>query len=147
MKMPYLLPHSLIDFLALVLCNVHNILGHTHWINNKSKQQFLKEEKSDFTFRTERARSPLCCHGNVTLAASWNFVTNIPTVQIFSSVKKVFRYNPFFFYFTSFWVHFVWCHKPSNLHESKSWITRQPRVLSPQNKRHSSSLWKLFRMS
>ena len=75
-----------IDFLVLVLCNV-NICSHP--LNkHKSKWHFLKEGNSEFTLCMERAYSPLCCHGNLTVDMSWNFVMSITTVHSFSFKQK-----------------------------------------------------------
>ena len=61
----------------------------------------------DFAFSMDRAWSLLCCHGNVTVDVSWNFVMRVTTVQSFSSVQKTSScsFIPFFCDFTSFCVH------------------------------------------
>ena len=56
------------------------VFAHSQWMNNKIKWHFLKEENSDFRLSLERAWSPLCCHGNVTVDISWNFVMSATTV-------------------------------------------------------------------
>ena len=45
--MPYFLLQSLTDFLALVLCNVHN---SSNPLNKQQEQTLLEEENSDFSF-------------------------------------------------------------------------------------------------
>jgi len=84
--MPYLLLQSVTDLLVLVLCNVHI---SSHPLNKLQEQiTLLKGENSDFIFWMERAWSPLCCHGNVRVEISWNFVVSVTTVQSFSSIQK-----------------------------------------------------------
>jgi len=85
---------------------------------------FLEGENSDFIFWMERAWSPLCCHGNVTVEISRNFVLIATTVQSFSSIQKSLqRYNfHFLWFYIIIFLSTKWRHK-------SSWITRQPRVL------------------
>jgi len=59
--------------------------------------------------------------------------------------EKVFRNNPFFVTLNNF-MSTMWRHKSTNLHKSKSYIPRQPRVLSQLKKRPFSPFWKLFRI-
>ena len=104
-EMPYLLLQSLTDFLVLVLCNVHI---SWHPLNKQQEQITLLEgNNSDFIFWMERAWSPLCCHGNVTVEISWNFVVSATTVQSFSSIQKSLQRYSIFCDFTSFCVHNV----------------------------------------
>ena len=73
----------------------------------------LEGENSDSTFWMERVWSPLCCHGNVTVEISWNFVVSATTVQSFSSIQKK---SSEIFHFLVIWHHFVstmWRHKSS----------------------------------
>ena len=132
LKLPYLLLQSLTEFLVLVLCNVHI---RSHAVNEKQEQITLLEGgKLLFPLWMERAWSPLCCHGNVKVDVSWNFVMSVTTVLSFSSIQKKSweRFN-FSWFDTPLCLHIVstsWRHKPCNLHEPKSWISRQPRVLS-----------------
>ena len=85
-KMPYLLLQSLMDFLVLVICDVHI---SSHPPKEQHEQiTLLKEGKLWFYFWMERAWSPLCCHGNVTVDISWNHVMSVTTTQSFSSMQK-----------------------------------------------------------
>ena len=80
--MPYLLLQSLLQTF-LCLCK----FAYTHWLDIKSVRHFLKERNSCLCI--ERARSPLCCRGNVMKDMPWNFVMSITTVQSFSSLHKM----------------------------------------------------------
>ena len=82
----YLLLQSLTDFLVLVPCNIHT---SSHPLNKEQEQITLLEgENTDFIFWMEKAWGPLCCHANVTVQISWNFVVSETTVQSFSSIQK-----------------------------------------------------------
>ena len=123
--MPYLLLQCLTDFLVLVLCNVHI---SSHPLNKQQEQITLLEgENSDFIFWMERAWSPLCYHGNVTVKISWDFVVSVTTVQSFSSIQKK---SSEIFLFLWFYIilcpqcdvtSYLICIKP------KSWITRNQK--------------------
>ena len=100
--MPYLLLQSVTDLLVLMLCNVHI---SSHPLNKLQEQiTLLKGENSDFIFWMERAWSPLCCHGNVRVEISWNFVVSATTVQSFSSIQKK---SSDIFHFL--WVYIILC--------------------------------------
>ena len=93
--MSYLLLQSLTDFLILVLCNVHI---RSHPLNEHQEQiALLGEGNSDFILWMERAWSPLCWHGNVTLAHIMelcdDLYNNCKKFQFYT--EKVFRDIPF----------------------------------------------------
>ena len=126
------------DFLVLVLCNVHIRLH---------QEGTTRANNSDFPLWMEIACSPLCCHRKFTVEISWNFVMSVTTVQSFSSIQKKPSEIFHFLVISHNFVSTLWRHKSSDLHKSKFRITWQPRVLSQCNKRHSTSVWKLFRVS
>ena len=76
----------------------------------------------------KRAWSLLCCHGNVTVDVSWNFVMSVTTTKFQLYTEKTFR-DPFFVVSHHF-VPTLGRHKSSNLNKSKSRITSQPSALS-----------------
>ena len=129
-KMPYLLIHSLTDFLELMPCNVHisshpNVHISSHPLNKQPEQITLLEgENSDFIFWMERAwREPIVlpwkCHsGNIMkLCGECNNCT-----KFHFYTKKVLPDIPFFVILQHF-VSTMWRHK-------SSWKTWQPKVLS-----------------
>jgi len=99
------------DFLVLVLCNVHIRLH---------QESTTRANNSDFPLWMEIACSPLYCHRKFTVEISWNFVMSVTTVLSFSYIQKK-SWEIF---------NFLWRHKSSDLHTSKSRMARQPRVLS-----------------
>ena len=99
------------DVLVLVLCNVHIRLH---------QEGTTRANNSDFPLWMEVACSPLCSHRKFTVEISWNFVMSVTTVLSFTYIQKK-SWEIF---------NFLWRHNSSDLHKSKSRITRQPRMLS-----------------
>ena len=143
--MCYLLLQSLTDFLVLVLCNVHI---SSHPLNKQQEQITLPEgEKLWFYLLNREGLEPIVLpwkrhSGNI--MKLWTDCNNCTKSQLYT--EKVFGDIPSFV-MLHYFVSTMWRHKSSNLHKARSWITLQPKVLSQQNKRHSSSFWKLFRIS
>ena len=111
--------------LVLVLCNVHI---RSHPLNEKEEQVTLLEgEKLWFYLLNGEGLEPIVlpwkCHSGHTmeLCDECNNCTK--------SSEEVFRDIPFLWFYIIF-LSAMWRHNLSNLHKSKSWITRQPRVLS-----------------
>ena len=100
--MPSLLLQSLTDFLVLVLCNVHI---RSHPLNEHGEQiTLIGEGNSDLTLWMERAWSPLCCHGIITVDHI------IELCDEYNNCKKVQFYTENIFRDISFFVilhHFV----------------------------------------
>ena len=123
------------DLIVLVLCNVHI---SSHPLNKQEVQITLLEgENSDFIFWMERAWSPLCCHGNVTVGISWNFVVSTSTIHSFNSIQKKSSY---IFHFL--WFYIILC--PRGVKTNLICINQNLEKHGNQN--CSSSLWKLFQM-
>ena len=126
--MSSLLLQSLTDFLVLALCNVH-IWSHT--LNEHQVQiTLIGQGNCDFTFWMEGAWSPLRCYGNVTLGhimELYYVYKNCKKFQFYT--EKVVRDIPFFVILHHL-VFTISRDKSSNLHKSKSGITRPSRELS-----------------
>ena len=93
--MPYSLLQSLTDFLILVQCIVHI---RSHPLNEHPEQiALLGEGNSDFIVWMERAWSPLCCHGNVTVDHIMELCDEYSNCKKFLFyAEKVFRDIPYF---------------------------------------------------
>ena len=71
--------------LVLLLCNVHIL---SHLLNEQQEQITLLEGgKLGFSTLNGEGLEPLCCHGNVTVDISWNFVS-VTTVLSISPMQK-----------------------------------------------------------
>ena len=129
--MPYLMLQSLTHFLPLVLCNVRI---HSHPLNQQQDQITLLDWglriKDWFSSLNGEGLEPIVlpskCHSGHIMELC-DECNNCTTFQLYT--ENVVRDIKFFVILHHF-VSTKWCHKSSNLHKSKFWITWQPRVLS-----------------